>query len=227
MNNKHMYSVIIIFSLLIISYFVPLAFSQEASPSPTPSPTPTPAPISEPENISVALLSPIHNYTINSFNVSFVFVPAINGTANKFEGADLFIDGNIVGSNHTAIEPYVNNTIYHEFSSNGTYLWNVKVRNGTTVVSATNDFNLTVSVYLEPEPTPTPSPSLSVTPTPTSVPTVVPTVTPTAATPTASPTPNPKPTENGIGTWTIVIIAIVIIAVVGAVILLLLTRKGS
>src|SRR5665648_34009 len=184
MNSKQVYSAIILFSLLISSCFVPLSFSQEASPSPTPSSTPTPTPTPEPENISVTLLSPAHYYTkTNSFNVSFVFIPAINGTANKFEGADLFIDGNSVGGNQTVITPYVNNTIYHEFSSNGTYLWNVKVRNATTVVPAASDFNLTVSVYVAPEPTPTqsPTPSATPTPTPTPVPTAVPTATPTAS----------------------------------------------
>ena len=209
MINKQSCFGLLVFTLLFSSCLIPFVSSQEATPTPTPPPTPTPTPTPEPENISVIILSPVHNYTItNSFNVSFVYIPQINGTANKFEGADLFINGSQVASNQTAMASYSNNTIYHEFSSNGTYLWNVKVRNSTTVVSASNDFNLTVSVYT---PDPTPTPTASPTPTPTPTPTPVPTLTPTL-TPTASPSPTPAVTNEGFSAWLIVIIAVVVIA---------------
>ncbi len=225
MNSKQ--ALAIIFFTLLVSSLAPIALTagQEATPTPTPtptpSPTPTPTPTPLPPEIAVTLLAPNHNDTIrNSFNVSFIYRPDINGTGHSIEAADLYINGTLKASNPTAIKPGENNTIYYKFADNGTCTWNIRIRNSTTVVSAPSDFNMTVAVYVAPEPTPTPTPKPTATPTP--VPTAGPTITPH---PTISPSSTPTPSE-GLGTWTIVIIVIVVIGVVGAVAVILLRRSS-
>ncbi len=98
------------------------------------------------ENISVSLSTPIHNDTITEdFNCSFTYVPSINGT-DQLYGASLIVNGSVVASNQTALVPYENNTIAYKFSENGTYLWNIRLQNSTSIVAAPNDYNLTVAI---------------------------------------------------------------------------------
>jgi hypothetical protein len=98
--------------------------------------------------MSVTLLAPVHNATIDTnSNVSFTFVPAINGT-DIFWGASLVVNGSIKASNQSAIVPYQNNTIYYDFgaSPNGTYTWNIRLQNTTMTVMAPTDNNLTIGI---------------------------------------------------------------------------------
>jgi hypothetical protein len=205
---------LLVFALLIGSCFVPFAVCQDASPTPSPTPEPTPTP----DVISLTLLAPVPNKSItDNLNVSFVYVPVLTGTS-KYIGADLFINGSNQGGNQTAIQNGVNNTINYKFPQNGTYTWNIALRNTSDIVYAASDFNLTVSVYT-PDPTPTPTASPTPTPTPTSTP--IPTPAPTL-TPTASPSPTPAITNDGFSAWLIVIIAVIVIAGVLVVTILFL-----
>jgi hypothetical protein len=97
-------------------------------------------------NLTVALSTPAFNASItNDFNTSFTFVPTYNGTGQLF-GADLRVNGTSVASNSTALVANQTNTIYYKFPSNGTYFWNVRVQDDAYVISAPNDFNLSVAV---------------------------------------------------------------------------------
>jgi hypothetical protein len=172
--------------------------------------------------MSVTLIGPAHNSTITSNqNVSFVFLPIINGT-DKFYSAALVVNGTSYGGNQTAISNAVNNTIYYKFSENGTYYWNIRLVNSTTVVWAPTDFNFTLKVHIEPEATPTPAPTQIPTPTPTPTQTPTPTVAPTA-----TPTPTPAPDNSSLSIWAIIIIIVFIISGVLAVVLVLLRRRHT
>ncbi|MGD6853389.1 MAG: hypothetical protein ACQCN6_15120 [Candidatus Bathyarchaeia archaeon] len=147
MTIKQAYLAIIALSLLVSICSVPLAQSDESSSSPEPTITISPFQATEEfENISVSILSPVHNTTItDDLNCSFIYKPAINGTGN-FLGASLMVNGSIVATNQTALTPYANNAISYKFPSNGTYVWNIGVQNISNVVWAAEDFNLTVGV---------------------------------------------------------------------------------
>ncbi|MGD6805471.1 MAG: hypothetical protein ACQCN4_00720 [Candidatus Bathyarchaeia archaeon] len=147
MTIKQAYLAIIALSLLVSICFVPFVQSNESSPASEPTIAISPLQTTEEfENISVSILSPIHNATIsNDYNCSFIFKPAINGTGN-FLGASLMVNGTVVATNQTALTAYENNTISYKFPSNGTYIWNIGVQNISNVVWAPQDFNLTVAV---------------------------------------------------------------------------------
>lgn len=175
--------------------------------------------IPEDTSIAVALKSPANDVTVkNSFNVSFVFVPSINGVNNQFYGASLYVNGTKAETNQTAIIAGENNTIYLEFTKNGTYTWNIKLDNETNSVSAPSDYNFTLAVHTSPSATATPTPS----PTPTTTPTTRPTATPTR---TATPTPTP-PAEAGLDLWTLVIVAVIVFSIVLIVTIILLKRRA-
>lgn len=179
----------------------------------------------EPESIAVKLYSP-ENYTVasSSINVTFTYTPLIMGNPS-YLSANLVLNGTVYDSNQTTITKNTNNTINHVFTSNGTYLWNIRLQNSTTVVFANEPFMLNVTVYVpDPTATPTPTPAPTATPKPTITPTPIPTATPTS-TPTVTPTPTPVPTETGLGTWTIVAIAIVVIVVIGALSIFFIRRR--
>jgi hypothetical protein len=149
MNNKNAYMGLAVFMLIIASCFVPSVLSENSS-APIQTNSVTPFAEGDPENMSVTLLAPVLNATIDKdMNVSFTFLPAINGTS-QLTGASLWINGSRAEYNQSAITPWANNTIYHKFSDNGIYLWNIKLENTTSIISATEDYNLTVAV---PEPT--------------------------------------------------------------------------
>ncbi|MCL5949496.1 MAG: hypothetical protein M1490_03350 [Candidatus Bathyarchaeota archaeon] len=167
--------------------------------------------------LSVKLKSPSNDATItNKFNVSFVFVPSINGT-DKFSKASLWVNGTIVATNSTALVADADNTIYYEFHDNGTYRWNIRLENSTHPVSAASNYNFTLAIQ-EASPTATPTP----TPTPTPIVTASPTPRPATATP--SPTPAP---EIGIDLWTLIIIAVIVFSVVLIITIFLLRRKAK
>ena len=178
----------------------------------------------EPESISVTLYTPEDDAVeTDSLNVTFTYTPVIVGTPS-YLSANLVLNGSIVDQNQTAITKNTYNTIQHSFTTNGTYLWNIRLQNKTDIVFASEDFMLNVTVVTTPAPTPTPTATPTATPTPTAAPTTAPTATPTAA-PTVTPTPTPQPTETGLDTWTIVAIVIVVIVVVGILAIFLLRRR--
>jgi hypothetical protein len=226
MKNKRVYLGSLILALLVCSAIIPFAISQTDTPTPTP-PTPTPIPVVY-NNISLTLQSPSLNKTITSdYNISFVFVPAINGT-NRFVGADLWVNGTVVSSNQTSITPYENNTIYYKFAINGTYIWNIGLRNITTVVYAPSDFNMTIAIYT-PNPIVTPTPTRAPTATPTPIPTAIPTsiITPRPPTPTPTVTPSPTPIpESGVDLWTLIIVAVIVFSLVLIITIFLLKRRA-
>jgi hypothetical protein len=209
MNIKKIYLPILILSLLAsIVCLVPIASSQ----------------VTNEESVKVSILAPNDNATItSSLNVSFVFLPTIIGS-DKYTEASLWVNNSRVSYNQTAITENANNTIYYKFSTNGTYYWNIKVANSTNIVSATKDYNFTLSVYVAPEATPTPTPSPSPTPTPAPTPTATPTAIPTVA-PTVRPSPTPEPNAFNLDTWTLIIIAILVVVIIGAVVLVFLRRR--
>lgn len=171
--------------------------------------------------IAVKLVAPANDATIKttSNNVSFVFVPAKNGTNNQFYKATLVVNGSIISSatNQTALTPDVNNTIYYELTPNATYRWNVRLENATHTVTAEANNNFTFTQVTTPSATATPTP----TPAPTAQPTAIPTATPHA---TATPTPTPEP---GLGSdlWTLIIVAVIVFSVVLIVTIFLLRRR--
>jgi hypothetical protein len=168
--------------------------------------------VREPTGISVALVAPTNGTTVSAgYNVSFTFLPKNNGT-DQLTDAQLFINNNRVEYNQTKIVADQNNIIYHELT-NGTYMWNVRLYNSTSFVTATDNYNFTVAVGPTPTATPTPAP--------TAVPTVAPTPT---AHPTATPTPTPEP---GLGSdlWTLIIVAVIVFSVVLIVTIFLLRRR--
>jgi uncharacterized protein YegP (UPF0339 family) len=166
--------------------------------------------------LSVKLKSPSNDATItNKFNVSFIFVPSINGT-DKFYKASLWVNGTIVATNSTAIVADADNTIYYEFYDNGTYRWNIRLENSTHTITAASNYNFTLSVH-EASPTATP------TPTPTPAPTV--TASPTPRPPTATPSPTPAP-EISLDLWTLIIIAVIVFSVVLIITIFLLRRRA-
>lgn len=147
MNNKKSYMGLAVFMLIIASCFVPSVLSENSS-APIQTNSVTPFAAGEPENMSVTLLAPVHNDTISTnSNVSFTFVPAINGT-DIFWGASLTINGAEKASNQSAIVPYQNNTIYYDFGTtpNGTYTWNIRLQNSTNIVTAPTDFNMSIGI---------------------------------------------------------------------------------
>ncbi len=150
MTTKQVYLTIIALTLLISVFCVPLVPTEKPVVTATATNPISPLQASEPENISVSLLTPTNAATIDdSFNVSFTFEPKINGT-DKFFGAELVLNGTIVAaSNQTALMPYEDNIIYYVFSENSTCTWNIGLRNSTNIVYAPDDFTLTVE-YPEP-----------------------------------------------------------------------------
>ncbi len=203
MNSKQAYLGILLFSLLISSLFVPLALSADED---------------QIDDVQVTLKYPEFNSKVTtSFNISFVYLPKITGEGT-YRDAALVVNGTVVAYNQTKITDNAENKIYYQVPSNGTYEWNVIVRNNTLdSVEAANAFNLTVEVHVvDPTPTPSPTPTPTHTPTPTATPTVRPTV---------RPSPTPIPNEITLDTWTIIIIAIFVVVIVGALVLVLLRRK--
>jgi hypothetical protein len=203
-NKTHIITLVL--ALLISGCFVSFATNIEAQAQ-------------EPESIAVTLYSPENNTVASSsLNVTFTYTPVVVGNPS-YLSANLVLNGTIYDLNQTTITKNTYNTIKHEFTANGTYLWNIRLQNSTTAVFASEPYLLNVTVSV-PNPTATPTP----TPAPTATPTPAPTETPTA-TPTATPTPTPVPTETGLGTWTIVAIAVVVIVVVGVLAIFLLKRR--
>jgi hypothetical protein len=148
MTNKQAYLAIIALTLLVSVCFVPLVLGVASSASPQSTNPISPLQTSDPvfENISVSLSTPVFNDTIvNDFNVSFTYVPSINGS-DKFYGASLIVNGSIVATNQTALTAYQNNTISYIFSSNGTSNWNIRLENSTNSVFAPSDYNVTLAV---------------------------------------------------------------------------------
>lgn len=144
MNRKQAYLGITVFMLIVSFCFVPTVISEN-------SPTSSDNPVTifqegevSPSNMSITLVEPIDSATLDkAANVSFVFYPAINGSA-QLTGASLWINGSRVSYNQTAIVPWQNNTIYHQISQNGTYLWSVKLENSENNIVQSEERTLIV-----------------------------------------------------------------------------------
>jgi hypothetical protein len=172
--------------------------------------------------LTVTINTPVNATTVTAFNNSFTYIPVINGTNDYFIIAKLYINGTETSAtNQTAIANDTSNTIQYSFTANGTYLWNVQVRNSTTVVFASANYTLNVSVYV-PAPTPTPSPTSE--PTTASTPTTTPTAT---STPTPTASPSPTPAHSGLSAWGITIIGVFVLVGILIVIMLILRSRRS
>ena len=205
MQTKKANLIILVLTLLISGCFISFTTCQAQEP--------------EPQLVSVTLSTPANNTVEDdSFNVTFNYTPVTFGVQSNLR-AQLVLNGTVIdsASNQTSITNNTANSIKYQFTANGTYLWNIRLANISAAVFAPENFTLTVSVHVA-DPTPTPAPTA--TPTSTPAPTAVPT-----ATPTATPTPTPTPTDTGLGTWTIVIIAIGVIVVVGVIAIFFLRRR--
>ncbi len=220
MQTRKFYLAIII-TLLVVGLIVSIVNAQDQVPYP--------------ERISVLLEKPDNNSTkTDSFNCSFNFKPIVEtNTSQTLQFASLVVNGSIVAANQTALASNATNSIWYQLSSNGTYHWNIKLVNSTNVVSASEDFNLTLAVYVAPEPTPTPTAAPTQTPTP--APTLTPTptsasITPTptiTALPTETPTPIPTPPPSGLDAWSIVIIVIILVVGLSAIAIVLLRNRNK
>jgi hypothetical protein len=175
------------------------------------------------QTLTVALNSPSNGSTITTLSCDFTYMPTIHGT-DSFIGAKLIVNGSeTTATNQTAIVNMGVNRLSYTFASNGTYIWNIRVQNGTHSIDAPASFTLIVAV--PPTPTPTPSPTAEPTPSPSSTP--VPTVAPTQ-TPTQTPTPTPTPatlpiTIDGLS---ILIIGLFILAIILAVVIVSLRNSA-
>ena len=209
MKNK-LYLPILIGCLLISGCFASFASSQSSTDTAT---------------LTVTLNTPANNTivttTSSTLNQSFAYSPVINGTNDYYVIAKLYLnETETTSTNQTAIANNTANTLFYVFSSNATYLWNVKVYNSTTSVSAAENFTITINITT---PSPTPTPAAAPTPSPTPVPTSEPTISPTA---TPSPTPSPTPEPPGFFTTTnLLIIIVVVLIIIIVVAALLLLRK--
>lgn len=115
------------------------------------------------ESISIELNAPLNGSTVSAYACNFNYTPTLLGS-DSFQNASLIVNGSLVASNQTALVNATVNTISYTLPSNGTYLWNVQVFNSTVSVFASENFTLTVGVYVPPEPTPSPTVSPSVDP---------------------------------------------------------------
>lgn len=223
MQTRKFYLAIIIITLSVVGLVVSIVNAQNQVPYP--------------ERISVLLEKPDNNSTkTDSFNCSFNFKPIVEtNTSQTLQFASLVVNGSIVASNQTVLASNATNSIWYQLPSNGTYHWNIKLVNSTNVVSASEDFNLTLAVYVAPEPTPTPT--ADSTPTPTPAPNPTPTPTPTSASisptptitapPTETPTPIPTPPPSGLDAWSIVIIVIILVVGLSAIAIVLLRNRNK
>ncbi len=203
MKSKQECLVFFILCLLIGTCFASVVSSQEGEEEPNV------------EVLTVTLNTPENATTITSFNATFTYIPVTNGTNDLFVFAKLYINGtDSLASNQTAIANNTVNSISYTFASNGTYLWNVQVRNSSANVLADADFLITVAVPEEPEPTPMPTPTMTPTPAPT-----------VAPTPTATPTSPPPSEFFGLSAEAMVIIAVIIILIIIAAAIVLLRRR--
>jgi hypothetical protein len=207
MKSKQTYLAFVILLLLLNGCFVSLANSQEETA----------------ETLTVTLNTPSDGSTIATFGCNLTYTPTVINAS--FLSATLFINGTATAAtNQTAIENATSNRIEYTFTSNGTYLWDVRVQdNNTHTVGATANFTLIVSVLPEPTPTPTPTPTPAPTPTPTPTPSPTPEPTPS---PTPTPTPEPTAEPLAIDGWLIGIIALIVVAVVLAVVIVFLRNES-
>ncbi len=208
MKHKPAYLATLILVLLLNAGFFILTFSQTDTP----------------QTLTVTLNIPADGSTLTTFDCNFTYTPTLVGN-NSLSGAKLIINGTDTVC-QSSPQNATTNRIAYTFTTNGTYLWNIKVQDNTTndVVAATN---FTVTVAVPPAPTPAPSPTPTQTPTPTPTPTATPSPTP-APTATPSPSPTPKPTAQplAIDGWSILIVALIVLAIIFALVILLLWKAA-
>jgi photosystem II stability/assembly factor-like uncharacterized protein len=112
----------------------------------------------ESSDFLITLNQPLDLSTIHTYTCNFIYTPTWQNS--EIVSASLFVNGSLVQSNQSAVINGAANFFSYAFSSNGTYLWNVQVTNGTHVAVANQNNVLRVSVDgSEPTPTPTPFPS--------------------------------------------------------------------
>lgn len=148
MNHKQAYLGITVFMLLVSCFFVPTVISDPSTSEET-NPITIFQETTSPSNMSITLQEPIDDTTFDTAkNVSFIFYPAINGSG-QITGASLWINGERVSYNQTEIVPWQNNTIYHQISKNGTYLWSIKLENSENAIIQSEERTLTVEMAEE------------------------------------------------------------------------------
>jgi hypothetical protein len=99
------------------------------------------------ESMSVVLNQPSNASMIGTFNCDFSFTPTVFGV-DSFRNASLFIDGVPVAGNSSVLVNATVNVISYAFSGNGSFLWSVQVWNSSCGVFASENFSLTVGVYV-------------------------------------------------------------------------------
>jgi hypothetical protein len=202
MKSKQTYLAFLILLLLFTECSTQLATSQDETY----------------ETLTVALNSPADGNTITTYDCTFSYTPTLIGSDQFIEARLVINDTATAAVNQTAIQNATSNTIAYTFTSNGTYIWNVQVRNSTNSVAAPTNFVLKVSVYIEPEATPTPTPTETPTPSPEPTSTPTPVVTPSPSpTPTLTPQPTAAPFDidgSMIGIIVLIVIAIILAGVI-------------
>lgn len=100
--------------------------------------------------LSVSLTSPVDLATSSTFSVSFSFVPTVHGDLLYHAELWLNLSGiyQIAAYNSSTLNNASANVIAYTFPSNNTYLWNIKIWNSTTGVSASSNRILTIAVFV-------------------------------------------------------------------------------
>lgn len=149
MKRKQAYLGITVFMLIVSFCFVPTVISENSSNSPDNPVTISQEGTTSPSNMSITLVKPAENTILNTTaNVSFTFYPAINGSAQLTE-ASLWINGSRISYNQTVIVPWQNNTIYHQITKNGTYMWSIKLENSENAIIQSEERTLKVELAEE------------------------------------------------------------------------------
>jgi hypothetical protein len=209
MKSKQAYLAFIVLFLLFIECLIPLVTSQGETP----------------ETLTVALDSPADGSTITTYTCNFIYNPTLIGSDSFIEARLIINDTATTAINQTAIQNATSNTIAYTFTSNGTYIWNVQVKNSTNSVTAPTNLILKVSVYEEPEATPTPTPTETPTPSPEPTPTPTPVITPSPS-PTPTPTPQPTAAPFAIDGSMIGIIVLIVMAIILAGVIVFLWNES-
>jgi hypothetical protein len=147
------------------------------------------------DTLTVTLTNPADQSTSTNITNVLTYAPLITDSSDFFVTAVLYLNGSATTvTNSTQIINATANTLSYDFSSSGTYIWNVQVTTSAATHSAPNNFTLVVAL---PKPTPTPTETPTLTPTPTPNATLTPTpIANETETPAATSTPIPTETQT-------------------------------
>jgi hypothetical protein len=147
------------------------------------------------DSLTVTIVNPADQSTSTTTTNVFTYTPFITDSSDFFVTALLYLNGTATAAtNSTVIINATANILSYNFSSSGTYIWNVQVTTSAATHLAPNNFTLFVALPT-PTPTPTETPTLTPTPTPNATLTPMPTANETE-TPAATPTPIPTETQT-------------------------------